>query len=297
MYSKKHYICKTKLDVKVLAYFLLHYTHTLNNNNDNIIMLLPLSSLLVLTLLGVGLIFVSIAAFRNVNQTPNDANDRAFFDTIETYTSRLLKLLFLPLDFVAACKDAIVGIFFFPFRILSSSLSWAGKLGESMVASIQKWFIWLLYLPTRFLTSIQEGSRTILWSTFAYIISQLSRVKDVASTSFVGVFFQKATEQVSGVSNKTKIQWIILNHRLSDYILFVERFGKQTIEAIQTATNDLFGKLVRVQDDATKLTALVQRERKAHVDKLSRGYNSLNQILEDFAFSIEDVLRRFSRIF
>jgi len=110
-------------------------------------------------------------------------------------------------------------------------------------------------------------------------------------------FFQKATEQVSGVSNKTKIQWIILNHRLSDYILFVERFGKQTIEAIQTATNDLFGKLVRVQDDATKLTALVQRERKAHVDRLSEGYNSLNRILEDFAFSIEDVLRRLSRIF
>ena len=52
-----------------------------------------------------------------------------------------------------------------------------------------------------------------------------------------------------------------------------------------------------MQDDATKLTALVQRERKAHVDKLSEGYNSLNHILEDFAFSIEDVLKRFSRIF
>ncbi|MGK3742158.1 MAG: hypothetical protein ACI90V_009012 [Bacillariaceae sp.] len=256
-----------------------------------------MSSFLVLTLLGVGLIFVSIAAFRNVNQTPNDANDRAFFDTIETYTSRLLKLLFLPLDFVAACKDAIVSIFFFPFRILSSSLSRVGKLGESMIGSIQKWFIWLLYLPTRFLTSIQEGSRTILESSFTYLISQLSRLKYAASTSFVGVFFQKATDQVSGVSNKTKIQWIVLNHRLSDYILFVERFGKQMIEAIQAATNDIFSKLVRVQDDVTKLTTSVQRERKAHVDKLSKGYNSLNQILEDFAFSIEEALRRFARIF
>jgi hypothetical protein len=55
--------------------------------------------------------------------------------------------------------------------------------------------------------------------------------------------------------------------------------------------------LVRVQDDVTKLTTSVQRERKAHVDKLSKGYNSLNQILEDFAFSIEEALRRFARIF
>jgi len=197
----------------------------------------------VLTLLGVGLIFVSTAAFRNVNQSPSAATDRAFVKTIESYTSRMLKILVLSLDFVTACKDAIFGIFFFPFRILSSSLLWVGKVRESIIESIQKWFLWLLHVPARFLTSIQRGSRTSLEMTYIYLICQLSKLKYVASTSFIGVLFQTTTKHVSSATSRTKIRWIILNHRVSDYILHLERLGKQTITAIQTAIHSVFLKL------------------------------------------------------
>jgi len=193
----------------------------------------------VLTLLGVGLIFISTAAFRNVNQRPSDATDRAFVKTIESYTSRMLKLLVLSLDFVTACKDAIFGIFFFPFRVLSSSLLLAGKVGENIIGFIQKWFLWLLYVPTRFLTTIQRGSRTTLEMTYIYLICQLSKLK-YAAISFIGVLFQKTTKHVTGATSRTKIRWIILNHHVSDYILHLERLGKQTINAIQTAIHSVF---------------------------------------------------------
>ena len=251
----------------------------------------------VLTLLGVGLMFVSVSAFRNVNQTPSDAADRAFLNTIEKHTSQMLKLLFLPLDFLAACKDALVGILLFPFRVLLSSLTRAGKLGESLLASVQNWFLWFLYLPTQILSSLLSSSRNIFETTYTNLIHRFSRLMCAANTSFASVLFQKATQQLSGAANRTKIQWVILNHHVSDNLLCVERFGKQTSQAIKTTLDGVFAKLTRVQDDVTKFTILLQRERKGCLVILSKGYHSLNQTLATFAFFVEESVRRIARIF
>jgi len=240
----------------------------------------------VLTLLGAGLIFISVAAFRNVNQTPSDAADRVFLNTIEKHTEQMLKLLFLPLEFLVACKDALVGMFLFPFRVLSSGLTRAGKLGESVLASVQNWFLWLLYLPTQILSSFLSGSKHIFMDRFSRLMIY------APNTSFVGDLFQNATRQLSGAVNRTKIQWILLNHHVSDNLLCVERFGKQTSRAIHTTLNGVFAKLAKAQDDAATFTVFVQRERKGYLDTLSKGYHSLNQTLANFAFSVEESLRR-----
>lgn len=179
----------------------------------------------MLTLLGLGLIFVSVTAFRNVNETPSDATDRAFFNAVEKTASQLLKLVFLPLDFLIACKDALVSIILFPFRMISSSTSRAGKLGQKLLGAAQDWFIWLLYLPVQFLSSLLCSSEKILKTSFANLTDQLTILWSVLDFSVVGNLFQRFEFRIPGSVHRAKIQWIILNHQVSDKILLIENFG------------------------------------------------------------------------
>jgi len=239
----------------------------------------------LLTVLGLGLIFVSVAAFRNVNQIPSDAADRAFLNAIEKTTSRLLKLVFLPLDFLIACKDALVSIILFPFRMITSSISRAGKLGQTLLGSARDWFLWLLYLPAQFLSSMLFGSKQIFETTCANLMDQLNRLGCAVDMSFVGVLFQKWGREMSNLLHRSKIQWIILNHQVSVKILLVEDFGKQIIGGV-------FYELTKAQGHVTKFSILLQQEGKEYVGTLSKGYHSLNQKLTAFAIFVDEWTRQ-----
>lgn len=260
----------------------------------------------LLTVLGVGLIFVSITAFRNVNRTPSESADRAFLNAVEKTTSRLLKLIFLPVDFLIACKDAMVSIILFPFRIISSGVTRAGKLGQTLLGSTRDWMLWLIYLPAQLLSSLFSGSKHILETmytnsieqlnrlgcavlsgskhtfeiTYADIIEQLNRVGRVVDMSRVGVFNRELLMlEISGCFHRAKLQWIILNHQVADKFLCLEKSRKTLQEMLTTLA---------------KFPTSLQHEGKEYVDKLSKGYHSLNQNLADFAIFIEQWIRRMS---
>uniref|UniRef100_A0A7S4EH49 Uncharacterized protein n=1 Tax=Pseudo-nitzschia australis TaxID=44445 RepID=A0A7S4EH49_9STRA len=164
---------------------------------------------LILALTGIGLIFVSVAAFRNVNQTPSDAADRAFLNAIERYTTRMTKLLFFPLDFLVACKDALVGIVLFPFRFVSSGVTRANQFGKGLFGAARHWFLWLIHLPFELLSSLLWGSKHVLDTACTNLVDRLndSIVSLVRAanelSSVIGVPFQKLAQWSSWLLETT----------------------------------------------------------------------------------------------
>eukprot|EP00536_Pseudo-nitzschia_multiseries_P007866 jgi/Psemu1/287415/fgenesh1_pg.190_\ len=203
-----------------------------------------------LALTGVGLIFVSIAAFRNVNQNPSDAADRAFLSTIEKYTTRLLKILFLPLDFLVACKDALVSIVLFPFRFVSSSVARANKLGKSLFGALTHWVLWLLNLPLDVLSSFFRGSKHVFNTACTNLVDRLRRLVDSTNDSFHGVVLREIAKVTSVVLEKAKVQWTTLNHTLSHGALSVERFLAQMHRTAHSILEGAFAKLSTVTNGA-----------------------------------------------
>ena len=190
--------------------------------------------------MGLGLIFVSVTAFRNVNQTPGEAVDRAFFNVVEKITERLVKIFLLPLDFLVACKDALVSILLFPFRMISSGASRAGKLGQTLLESARDWFLWLLYLPAQFLSSLLGGSEQILNTAYANLTDRLNRMWLALDIPIFGILFQKLEVLYSGTLHRLKMEWMFLNHRLSDKMLLAQNFGLQfTQELLMTCKTAL----------------------------------------------------------
>lgn len=272
----------------------------------------------VLTLLGLGLIFVSVAAFRNVNETPSDAADRAFFNAVEEATSRLLKLIFLPLDLLIACKDALVSIIFFPFKMISSIASRAEKLGQTLLGSARDWFLWLLYLPAQLLSSLLNDSKQIfndIWATlmnrfdalgcdskrifkaaWENLMAQFDRLWCAVDMPFVAVFFQKLELKMSGSVQRVKIQWIILNFHVSAKILHVEKFAKQIVQEMLRTADEVIDRCSELQGRVTALSIDLQQNGKEYLCILSREYQSLNQRLAAFAIFVEEWIRSVSGI-
>ena len=248
-------IYRERLYIYIYIYILCTYTFRDSLSSLIIVVLYTV----VLSVLGIGLIFVSIAAFRNVNQIHSDATDRAFVDTVEIYTSRILKLLFFPLDFVTACKDAIVNTFFFPFRVVSSSISSAKALKEITKVTIQNWLLWFFGIPWRISSSIREGFRSkcsaittfvdvvyqntiqswFLWlfdipARFSSLIQECFGTRYIAITVFVDVVYQSAIKHISNASSKIKIQSTIIGQRLWDCFLHFKKGANETYDATWT---------------------------------------------------------------
>jgi len=248
----------------------------------------------LLTLLGFGLIFISLTAFRNANQIPSDAADRAFLNVIEKTTQRLLKLVLLPFDFLIACKDALVSIILFPFRMISSGVSRAGKLGQTLLESARDLFLWLLYLPGQILSSLLCGSKQMFQTTCAKLMDRLNRLGCAVDMSFIGLFFGKLRFKLSCSFHRAKIQWIVINHQVSDKILSAENFGKQILQKILAPLVGVFGKLTKMQSSITKFSASLQQKGSESIDMLSKGYNSLNQNLASFSSFVDEWIRSIS---
>jgi len=209
-----------------------------------------------LALTGVGLIFVSLAALRNVNQSPSDAADRAFLNTIEKYTARLLKIVFLPLDFLVACKDALVSIFLFPFRLISFGVTRVNNLGKSLLGAFKHWILWLLNLPFDMISSFLWGTKHMFHTACTNLVERFRSVIDAANDSFHGVVLRELVQITSAVLERGKIHWIALNSNIADRAISIERFITQTHRAAYSTLDGAFAKLVRVRNHALALCTI-----------------------------------------
>ncbi len=231
--------------------------------------------------MGLGLIFVSVTAFRNVNQTPGEAVDRAFFNAVEKTTSQLLKIVLLPLDFLIACKDALVSMIMFPFRLISASVSRAGQLGKTLLESAQDWILWLIQLPARFLSSLLSGSEQILRKAYTNLTDRLSRWWLALDTSIFDTLFQKLELLLSGPMHRVKMQWIILNHQLSDKILWAENFGFQIMQDLLVKCERALESLI--SESVHRVESLISEP----VDKVKFRWMILNRQVSDRILVVE----------
>lgn len=231
--------------------------------------------------MGLGLIFVSVTAFRNVNQTPGEAVDRAFFNAVEKTTSQLLKIVLLPLDFLITCKDALVSMIMFPFRLISASVSRAGQLGKTLLESAQDWILWLIQLPARFLSSLLSGSEQILRKAYTNLTDRLSRWWFALDTSIFDTLFQKLELLLSGPMHRVKMQWIILNHQLSDKILWAENFGFQIMQDLLVKCERALESLI--SESVHRVESLISEP----VDKVKFRWMILNRQVSERILVVE----------
>ena len=144
----------------------------------------------VLTVLGGALIIISISALRNV-ASPEQGMDRALMETMEsTGVKGLSKLLSIPFELLTACKNAIVSVLLFPFRLVTSTLARLGHAGNSTVDMIHRWVQWVANLPAQLFHSL-VGVLGDRWHAVTNKLSDRSHQAMVAlSASFLRSFFR-----------------------------------------------------------------------------------------------------------
>lgn len=112
--------------------------------------------------------------------------------------------------------------------------------------------------------------------------------------SFIGHFFGKLRFKLSCSFHRAKIQWIVINHQVSDKILSAENFGKQILQKILAPLVGVFDKLTKMQNSTTKISASLQQKGSESIDMLSKGYHSLNLKLASFSFFVDEWIRSIS---
>ena len=185
----------------------------------------------MLTSLGLGLIFISVSAFRNINQNSTDDVDRLFLNAIEEKTFGLLKILNPLLDFLIASKDSLLRIILIPFRSISSSLSGSRRPLENLLSFFRDWFLLLLYLPAQLMSLLLNGSRNVFDKTFTPLIVWLDSIGRASDMSFVGIAFEKIKVKVTDSIQRAKIKSEILN-QIVEKILYIQEEGYRILRGI-----------------------------------------------------------------
>ena len=232
---------------------------------------------------------MSLSAFRNANESSSEKADSAFMKSLEEFSERLLRLITFPFDFLVACKEAIVNLFMFPFRVASRGLSKTKKAGGSLVDYLQNMFMWLICLPGNLLSSVLERFGTTCHQLGSAISSHFERAGSAASTSSIGRFVQKCLRRLSGYFPRSKVRWSKLNHKLADMAISLEGLWHRLYDPCR----NLIQKSLPIWTEqasegfhtARDWTQTMQR-------RTSANYYKLNRALADWARSVEDIIER-----
>jgi hypothetical protein len=152
----------------------------------------PFCSILVLSVLGAGLIVFSVAAFRNAS-APEQEIGRALSATLKSLenvaaTPGFYKFLSLPLQFLTACKAAVISVVMFPFKFVHGSVSTVGRAGGAIMQAVNSIIRWIVGLPGNLANSLTaflgRGTRAMS----SGLSNRSQRAVDAVSVSFLGIF-------------------------------------------------------------------------------------------------------------
>jgi hypothetical protein len=232
----------------------------------------PLGYYIVLSLLGAGLIVLSVAAFRNAN-APEAQLDRALSATLSTLESGgiqsiISKLLAIPFQVLSACKDAIINVIAFPYRFIWKVIAAVGRAGGTTERALTNVVRWIASLPVTIAQSLSRlvarGAQTILsrvsdrsrrtWEALAASISTSivgMFVRDIASgISKAHVAILSAFSSLGMALTSMASLWDQVNNPLNDSALAVESCVLSVIGLVAQA-GIRYGK--RVWDGATSM--------------------------------------------
>jgi hypothetical protein len=149
-------------------------------------------SILVLSILGAGLIVFSVAAFRNAT-APEQGIDRALSATLKRLenvaaTPGFSKILSLPLQFLAACKAAVISVVMLPFKFVHGSVSTVGRAGGATMQAVNSIIRWIVGLPGNLASSLTASLGRGTRAASNGLSKRSQRAAGVVSSSFLGVF-------------------------------------------------------------------------------------------------------------
>jgi hypothetical protein len=185
----------------------------------------------VLSVLGAGLIVVSVVSFRNATSPDTQAMERALLSTLESTDARSLsKLLCLPLDMLMACKDAIVWAVLLPVRLLTGSLNRLGRAGNTTVDAINHLIQWMGHLPVQLVQSLLGVLGNGVSAISGRLADQSRQIAKLLSDSFLGAFFQSLAETFVGTFGTFQSTWDSMNLVAANGAFAVEGFLNSILE-------------------------------------------------------------------
>jgi hypothetical protein len=210
---------------------------------------------------------------------------------IEVQGSRLYKIMNMPIDFLTACKDAIVSLFLVPFRFVSKWFSRVGKAGESIGSAIQQWIEWLFSLPNQIWSKILNSLGSISISLGPVLGNQRDAVWSWLRSSPLRVYAVSVIQDLSNLAllsfnyfsdfmARTRIQWILVNEKIAGTALAVEVYSRKFVE--------LFA------DNCSWLALAIETHSKKICHHVSRDYKTANCKLADWSMRVELYVRNLS---
>ena len=209
--------------------------------------------------------------------------------SLEEFSERLLRLISFPFDFLVACKDAVLNLFMFPFRVVSRGFSETKRAGGSLIDYLQNMFMWLISLPGNLVSSVLERFGTTYHQLGSLVSSQLESAGRAVSTSSFGRFVQKCCRRVSGYFPRSKVRWSKLNHRLADMAIYLEGMWNR----VHAPTRNFVAEAVpRWSKQASEGFETTRDWTQTVKRRTTADYHKLNKTLADWARAIEDTIAK-----
>jgi hypothetical protein len=244
----------------------------------------------VLTFLGIGLIVLSLSAFRSVNEASGDSVDQAFLKAVEESNNRLFKLFFLPIDLAVACKEYLTRILFFPYRLVSRGVTKLSETALSFIDYIQTWFLWIFNLPGDFFSTIYNRFGDLYQYLGSLILDRIQMLKTSTTKSPIGRFLQETAKGISGIYFRTRIRWIRVNKMLSDIAIAIEEFGVPYLEMLSRIAEDSARNWKIVRENVGGRWVTTQSWLASMNHWFSEEYNTLNRKICRWGLRIDSMI-------
>eukprot|EP00980_Cylindrotheca_fusiformis_P016836 scaffold5085_cov115-Cylindrotheca_fusiformis.AAC.1 len=277
----------------------------------------------VLSIVGAALILLSASAFRNAY-----ISDRSIDDTLATafqYSAEVVSnIAALPRTLLVACKNAIVSVLLFPFRMVAAGLRRLGAAGNATVDAMNRMVEYMAALPMRlyvaFARTLQSGFELLMGG----MKHRSQQLFTAISTSFLGAFYRSSVEIASKSMAILQEAFCSMKKASVEASSAVDDLLKGTLDSFQGAISNVLvttGKTRRSWDQtilngydklykatarfvnrlSAKMPATAFFRRLEEDDKLaklkgqtlhrvSKGHRSLNDRAAQLGFFIERVL-------
>jgi hypothetical protein len=240
--------------------------------------------------LGIGLIVLSLSAFRSANEASGSSVDQAFLRAVEESNTRLFKLFCLPIDLAIACKDSLTSILFFPFRLVSRGFTKLSDSTRSFVDHIQTWFLWLFNLPGDFFSTMYNRFGDLYQYLGSLVLDRIHRAKMVTTNSPLCHYLKEMASVISGTLHRTRISWIRVNKILSDMAIAIEERGVSYLEMLFRIADCSSDNWKEARMSLKAGCAAIQSWLASMDHWLCREYNILNRKISRWEISIDSII-------
>lgn len=191
-----------------------------------------------MSIAGAALILLSISAFRNAY-----ISERSIDDTLavafQNSADMISTILSLPKTLLVACKNAIVSVLLFPFRMVAAGLRRLGAAGNATLDTVNRLLEYMAALPLRF---YQALAKTLQHGFQVVVEGTKNHSKQLSTTilaSFLGASYRSLVEAWS--ETLTLLQQALINMKVV------------TIEASSTVDDALRGTIGSLQGSLSNI--------------------------------------------